>query len=413
MSINPAYNDHENRTRLSRLVQNGVKVWGPERVYISEDVRLERIAAGAVLMNATITGATTFVGAGAQVGISGLARVHESQIGPAVILGAGSYENCVLLHRSKARGFAEFRQGTVLEEEAETGHNVGLKNTVLTVGAVTGSLINFCDVVLSGGRSRSDHSEIGSGVVHFNFDPRGDKFGSLMGDATGCLLRSRRIFLGGNSGIVAPVHLEFGSVLAAGSTLRRDISQNQLSRGDPIGVIGEYDADRYFDLSRKFCNTAKLVGNLHALRAWYRSIRGACAGSDDRLLYAAAALEFDRHIRYRVSELAKVIAKLEKSLSKPPRHERDRLFGEQHRRLLTNCEQISSFLLDYEVAEPPAIFLSEYIEKRHFRDHVEAIRDLSADASGIAAGWIREIAFRPYLQMSALFNESVPTRRQD
>src|ERR1700678_171260 len=235
MSINPAYNDHENRTRLSRLVQNGVKVWGPERVYISEDVRLERIAAGAVLMNATITGATTFVGAGAQVGISGLARVHESQIGPAVILGAGSYENCVLLHRSKARGFAEFRQGTVLEEEAETGHNVGLKNTVLTVGAVTGSLINFCDVVLSGGRSRSDHSEIGSGVVHFNFDPRGDKFGSLMGDATGCLLRSRRIFLGGNSGIVAPVHLEFGSVLAAGSTLRRDTSQNQLSRGDPIG----------------------------------------------------------------------------------------------------------------------------------------------------------------------------------
>jgi UDP-N-acetylglucosamine/UDP-N-acetylgalactosamine diphosphorylase len=404
ISMDLAYNDRENRARLSQLVRNGVKVWGPERVYISEDVQLERIAAGAVLMNATITGATTCVGAGAQIGISGLARIHEAQIGPSVILGAGSYENCVLLHRAKVRGFAEFRQGTVLEEEAETGHNVGLKNTVLTVGAVAGSSINFCDVLLSGGSSRNDHSEVGSGVVHFNFDARGDKFGSLMGDAAGCLLRSSRIFLGGNSGIVAPVHLEFGTVVAAGSTLRRDTSQNQLSRGDPIAVTGEYDPDRYFDLSRKFCNTAKLVGNLHALRAWYQSVRGACATADDRFLYAAAAREFDRHIRRRVCELAKVVGKLDKSLSKPHQHERDQLFGKQHRRLLTNSQQISSFLLRCDLSEPPAIFLSEYIENRHSRDHVDAIHDLSAEASEIAARWIREIAFRPHLQMRALFN---------
>src|SRR5580658_3699360 len=126
-----AYDDHGNRSRLSLLAQQGVKVWGPERVYVSEDVRLDRISAGAMLVNSTITGAATFIGAGTQIGVSGLARVHDAQIGHSVVLGAGSYENCVLLHGSKARGFAEFRQGTVLEEEAETGHNVGLKNTVL------------------------------------------------------------------------------------------------------------------------------------------------------------------------------------------------------------------------------------------------------------------------------------------
>ncbi len=401
-----SYDDHGNRTRLSRLAQNGVKVWGPERVYVAEEVRLSRISAGAVLMNATITGATTFIGAGAQIGISGLARIHEAQIGSSVVLGAGSYENCVLLPRSKARGFAEFRQGTVLEEEAETGHNVGLKNTVLMVGAVAGSSINFCDVLLAGGSSRSDHSEVGSGVVHFNFDPRGDKFGSLMGDATGCLLQSRRIFVGGNSGIVAPVHLEFGTVVAAGSILRHDVPENQLSRGDPTGLSGEYDVNRYFDLSRKFCTTAKLVGNLHALRAWYQNVRHACAESDSRLLYAAAAQEFDCHIKHRARELAKLVGKLDKSLSKPSKHERDRRLEEQHRRLLVNRERINSFLLHEDCADAPAILLAEYTENRRTREHVESVRDLSAEASAAAIQWIREVASQPYLQMRALFNSS-------
>jgi hypothetical protein len=35
---------------------------------------------------------------------------------------------------------------------------------------------------------------------------------------------------------------------------------------------------------------------------------------------------------------------------------------------------------------------------------VDAIHDLSAEASEIAARWIREIACRPHLQMRALFN---------
>lgn len=398
-----AYDDHGNRTRLSWLAQNGVKVWGPERVYVSEEVRLDRISAGAVLMNATITGATTFIGAGAQIGISGLARIHEAQIGPSVVLGAGSYENCVLLHGSKARGFAEFRQGTVLEEEAETSHNVGLKNTVFTAGVVAGSLINFCDVLLSGGSSRNDHSEVGSGSVHFNFDPRGDKFGSLMGDATGCLLKSRRIFVGGNSGVVAPVHLAFGVVVAAGSIVRKDVAENQLSVGDTPGQSGDLDLDRYFDLSRKFYTTAKLVGNLHALRAWYQKVRLPHSESGDKPLYLAADGEFDRHIRHRVKELAKVIGKLEKSLSKPCKNSQDRLFCEQHRILLENNDRINSFLIREEYAEAPVSFVAEYESLRNGRSHTDSVRSLTQEASQVAAEFLREIAARPCLEMRALF----------
>jgi hypothetical protein len=398
-----AYDDHGNRTRLSWLAQNGVKVWGPERVYVSEEVQLNRISSGAVLMNTTITGATTFIGARAQIGISGLARINEAQIGPSVVLGAGSYEHCVLLHGAKVRGFAELRQGTVLEEEAEAGHNVGLKNTVFTAAVVAGSSINFCDVLLTGGSFRNDHSEVGSGSVHFNFDPRGDKFGSLMGDATGCLLKARRIFLGGNSGVVAPVHLNFGAVVAAGSVVRKDVAENQLSSGNAPGQSGDYDLDRYFDLSRKFYNTAKLVGNLHALRAWYQKVRLPHSELGDKPLYVAADGELDRHIRHRVKELAKVIAKLEKSLSKPCKNSEDRTFCEQHRMLIENSHRIHSFLVREEYAEAPVSLIAEYENLRNGRSHLDAVRSLTPEASQVAMEFLRAIAARPCLEMRSLF----------
>ena len=328
----PNYNDQENRARISRLVERGVNVWGPERVYVGEDVLLDRISPRADLMNAVITGETTFIGSRAQIGVSGLARVHQAQIGTSSILGAGTYEHCVLLNGARTRGFAELRPGTVLEEEAEIGHNVGLKNTVFTIGVVAGSCINYCDALVTGGSSRSNHSEIGSGTIHFNFDPRGDKFGSLLGDATGCLLRSRRIFVGGNSGIVAPVHLDFGAVIAAGSVIRKDVAENQLFSGGTVQRSGKYDLEKYNDLSRKFFTTAKLIGNLRALGTWYRWIRLPFADSDEKLLYQAAERELDRHLQYRVQELSNVIHKLEWSVSKSLT-DQAQMYHRQHRKL--------------------------------------------------------------------------------
>jgi hypothetical protein len=364
---------------------------------------LNRICAGAVLMNATITGGSTFIGAGAQIGTSGLARIHDSQIGSHTVLGAGTYEHCVLMTGAKARGFAELRRGTVLEEQSELGHNVGLKNTVFTAGAVAGSLVNFCNIVLTGGSSRGDHSEVGAGAVHFNFDPRGDKFGSLMGDATGCLLKSRRIFVGGNSGVVAPVHLAFGAVVAAGSIVRKDVGESELSSGDPPGQTRIYDPEQYFDLSTRFYTTAKLVGNLHAFRAWYQKVRLPYSESEDKPLYIAALGEFDRHIQHRVNELAKIIGKLEKSLSKPRNSFQDRLFCEQHRTLLDNNDRIKIFLLREEYAEPPVNLVAEYESLRKSRSHIDSVRCLTAKASLVAADWLRRIAAVPHNEMRALF----------
>ena len=53
---------------------------------------------------------------------------------------------------------------------------------------------------------------------------------SLIGDATaGVFLRQRRIFLGGQAGMVGPRVVGYGSMTGAGQVVRRDVNTGQLS----------------------------------------------------------------------------------------------------------------------------------------------------------------------------------------
>ena len=78
----PTYDEAGNRERIAHLAASGVDVWGPERVYIAADVSLGNIEAGTSLINVNLSGADTRVGRGSRIGLSGLARVENCQIGP-------------------------------------------------------------------------------------------------------------------------------------------------------------------------------------------------------------------------------------------------------------------------------------------------------------------------------------------
>ena len=140
-------------------------------------------------------------------------------LGPNVSLKGGYAANAVFLDGANLGLGHQVREGTLLEEEANGAHCVGLKQTILFPFVTLGSLINFCDCLMSGGTGRSDHSEVGSSYVHFNFTPRGDKQANGVScsatwppwsDAAG----SRPIFLGGQGGAVGPVTVGYGSVVA-------------------------------------------------------------------------------------------------------------------------------------------------------------------------------------------------------
>lgn len=393
------YDETANRQRVARLRERGVDVWGPDRVYIAADVPLENIEPGSSIYQATLSGPGLRIGRGSRIGVSGHARVADCQIGRDVELGAGVYEGATFLDGVVVRGFAEIRPGTLLEEQVDAAHSVAFKNTILTATVVTGSLINYCDLFMSGGTSRTDHSEVGSGVIHFNFDPRGDKYGSLIGDIRGVLLRSAPIFVGGQCGLVGPLHIDFGSVIAAGSVVRRDV---------PAGVVhtenlqnqqaGNFDREIYTALKRKFATTAKLIGNLRALDAWYEQVRLPFADDYQRPLYRAAQQQARSHIDERITRLEKIIAKLERSIVKSASLGDDllRKFHAEHRRLI-KCRGRIPGIVAGEASSPPvpSPFLDQYEQARKSLPHIEAVRKPDESAARAAAAWLHQIAQEP------------------
>ena len=150
-----------------------------------------------------------------------------------------------------------------------------------------GSLINFCDVLMAGGTSRKDHSEVGSGFIHFNFTPwgkAGDKATpSLVGDAVdGVLLRQKRIFLGGSSGLVGPRAVGYGSITGAGQVVRRDVGPGRLVVHTSAAVDEPLDSPRDERIDKVVGKNVTYIANLHALRAWYAGVRVARARQGER-----------------------------------------------------------------------------------------------------------------------------------
>ncbi len=391
---------------MAQLAGRGIDVWGPERVYVAADVPLQNIEPGASIIHATLRGSSLRIGRGARVGASGHAEVTNCQIGRDVEIGAGYFEGATLLDGAKVRGFAELRPGTLLEEQAEAAHSVAFKNTILTATVVTGSLINYCDLFMSGGTSRDDHSEVGSGVIHFNFDPRGDKFGSLIGEVRGVLLRSAPIFIGGQCGLVAPLHIDFGAVVAAGSIERRDVPANCVHfEGAGNARIEDFDREIYAGVERKFLATARLIGTLRALGVWYETVRLPFADDFEKGLYRAAQGQAENQIGERIKRLGKIIGKLERSLAKTSGSSDAKLlsYHAEHRLLLKRRKEIEQALSSApDAVPPPKTFLQEYEKTRKSASHIDAVRAVSGQAAGAAADWLTAIAADPANRLAKL-----------
>ena len=186
------------------------------------------------------------------------------------------------------------RDGTILEEEANGAHCVGLKQTILFPFVTLGSLINFCDCLMAGGTSRKNHSEVGSSYIHFNYTPNQDKAtASLIGDVPrGVMLNQPPIFLGGQGGMVGPLRLGYGTVVAAGSILRQDCPEdNQLITGaSRHNKVKDVVLKFYPNIRRILQNNVLYIANLAALESWYIDVRESYFAAQEfgPLIYAGA-----------------------------------------------------------------------------------------------------------------------------
>lgn len=327
MTTKPKFSRKESGLLLGELVRKGVEVLAPDATLL-DDIDPERIEAGVrIYPGCTIRGSETVLRSGTELGRAGGGYFENVACGRDVTLYGGVFQDCVFLDGVTLRGHAEVRGGTLLEEGCEGAHHVGYKMTVMLPFVVAGSLINFCDALVSGGTGRDDHSEIGSTLALYNFTPWADKFASLFGDVPhGVFLRSRPIFVGGQSQIVSPVKVGFGAVIAAGAAVRRDVPAGRLYGEVTPALDREFDPERYGALLPKVRASVEFVANLRALQLWYREVRRPLARGDklQLALYDVAESQLEAGIAERVKRLRKMIDKLPRSLRSIARRE-DRL----------------------------------------------------------------------------------------
>ena len=109
--------------------------------------------------------------------------------------------------------FARLRPGTVLADGVHVGNFVETKKTTLGKGSKANHLTYLGDAVIGSG------TNIGAGTITCNYDGV-NKFQTTIGD---------KVFVGSNSSLVAPLTIEDGATIGAGSVITRNAPAGQLT----------------------------------------------------------------------------------------------------------------------------------------------------------------------------------------
>jgi UDP-N-acetylglucosamine/UDP-N-acetylgalactosamine diphosphorylase len=323
-----------------------------------------------------ITGSS--IGPGCEIGAEAPVTMENCRLGRGVKLKGGYFSGAVFLDGATMGSGAHVREGTILEEEANGAHTVGLKQTVLLPFVTLGSLINFCDMLMAGGTSRKDHSEVGSSYIHFNFTPNQDKAtASLVGDVPrGVLLNQKPVFLGGQGGLVGPARIAYGCVIAAGGICRKDIlAENQLHiPAAPVEKTVPFQPGVYGNIDRIVKNNLIYIGNIRALKAWYENVRVLFIRDDfDRACHEGALANLDLILKERFQRLEQLAAKVP-------------AVGKNLKIGLAGSKVWKAPLETVACAE-----LVSEIEKADKTNYIAAIQNLSPGARAEATTWLQSI----------------------
>ncbi|GKX61144.1 bifunctional UDP-N-acetylglucosamine diphosphorylase/glucosamine-1-phosphate N-acetyltransferase GlmU [Leminorella grimontii] len=108
--------------------------------------------------------------------------------------------------------FARLRPGAELEDEAHVGNFVEMKKARLGKGSKAGHLSYLGDADIG------DRVNIGAGTITCNYDGA-NKFKTVIGDD---------VFVGSDTQLVAPVSVAKGATIGAGTTVTKDVGENEL-----------------------------------------------------------------------------------------------------------------------------------------------------------------------------------------
>ncbi|MBW2029793.1 MAG: hypothetical protein JRH06_15170 [Deltaproteobacteria bacterium] len=390
------------------LIEKGVRVPYPEGVDVGEEVSPDRISGEGVTLypGCRIYGEKTLILAHAEIGYEGPATLRDCQVGRGVKLKGGFFEGSTFLEGVEFGSGAHVRGACLLEEGVRCAHAVGLKHTILMPFVTLGSLINFCDCLMAGGTDRKNHSEVGSSYIHFNYTPNQDKATpSLLGDVPrGVMLNQPPIFLGGQGGLVGPVMVDYGTVVAAGNILRKDtrkgnriiFSQTALTKSLP------FHPGLYTNIKRVVSLNINYISNLIALRRWYRDVRArfVAAGTMEEQLHLGALDKIEAAIEERVKRLGDLAAMMPRSIEIYTRIAGDnasKKIIESQREFCDRRQDLEqAFRKGFETEGDPErrekfLMIVEKNRDDPGQDYVSVIKGLSEEESRAGTSWLHDI----------------------
>ncbi len=189
---------------------NGVTLRDPQQTYIEDSVVIGSdtvIEAGAVLCGNTV------IGEGCH--IMGCTRMTNAVIGDNCIIMHSMFADCTVGNDVHIGPFANLRPDTVVGDGCRIGDFMELKNAKIGTGSKMAHLSYIGDAVM--GRD----CNVGCGVTFANYDGK-EKYKTMVGD---------NCFLGCNVNLVAPVEVEDGAYIAAGTTVTKRVPKDALCIG--------------------------------------------------------------------------------------------------------------------------------------------------------------------------------------
>jgi len=393
--------------KIEQLINKGVIIPNPEGIEIGPDLNVDNISGDGVHIHngCKLLGGATQIGPQTKLGAEAPVTIQDGQLGPQVELKGGYFNNSVFLEKASAGSGSHMRAGCLFEEEANSAHTVGLKQTILFPFVTLGSLINFCDCLMAGGTSRQNHSEVGSSYIHFNFTPNQDKATpSLIGEVPkGVMLDQAPIFLGGQGGLVGPSRIAYGTIAAAGTILRKDVLHNNrmIIESAARGGSVPYVAGRYRVIKRIVHNNLLYVGNLMALTQWYQYVRSQF--TSDRFpnsLCQAAQHKIKINLNERIQRLHQLADKMARSIQNYTGNkgqtsdsqlliQQQELF-EKKDALKDHLQTLSSYCGDEKRRDQ---FLNELQNSIHIysQSYLQTIQTLAPATKQMGSTWLQEI----------------------
>ena len=175
-----------------KFLKLGVKMIGPETIFFSKDTKIGK--------NVIIE---PYVVIGAKV-----------KIGNNVTIKSFSHlEDCKIENKVDIGPYARIRPGVILKSGSKIGNFVEIKKSTLGINSKVNHLTYIGDSEI--GKSVN----IGAGTITCNYD----------GVKKNKTKIKDNVFIGSNSSLVAPLTIEQGSVVGAGSVITKNVSKKSLA----------------------------------------------------------------------------------------------------------------------------------------------------------------------------------------